>query len=169
MPIITNNSPITFSDPLPDEVDVVVIGAGVAGTATAYFLARRGAKVLLCDKGRVAGGLLLRRRADGGYIVATGDLIEHYLSASSFKYFTKFLKLLKASAKATRLADTFAGRKLATEKTPLADRVNLNIHLKERQGRRYLHFRFSDGDNQVADTDQVDELLGILRDFRNRM
>jgi glycine/D-amino acid oxidase-like deaminating enzyme len=55
MPMITDKSPIAFSDPLPDEVDVVVIGAGIAGTATAYFLAERGESVLLCDKGRVAG------------------------------------------------------------------------------------------------------------------
>ncbi|MEM9681793.1 MAG: FAD-binding oxidoreductase [Pseudomonadota bacterium] len=55
MPMITNQSPIAFSDPLPDEVDVVVIGAGVAGTATAFFLAEKGVKVLLCEKGRVAG------------------------------------------------------------------------------------------------------------------
>ena len=32
-----------------------MIGAGVIGTATAYFLARRGARVALCEKGRVAG------------------------------------------------------------------------------------------------------------------
>ena len=56
MPPITDlNTPVRFSDPLPDAVDVVVIGAGVAGTATAYFLAQRGQKVLLCEKGRVAG------------------------------------------------------------------------------------------------------------------
>ena len=55
MPMITDQSPINFSDPLPDEVDVVVIGAGVAGTAASYFLAERGVKVLLCEKGRVAG------------------------------------------------------------------------------------------------------------------
>ncbi len=55
MPPITEQVPVRFSDPLPEAVDVVVIGAGVAGTATAYFLAERGAKVLLCDKGRVAG------------------------------------------------------------------------------------------------------------------
>jgi glycine/D-amino acid oxidase-like deaminating enzyme len=55
MPMITDQSPINFSDPLPDAVDVAIIGAGVAGTATAYFLAERGVKVLLCDKGRVAG------------------------------------------------------------------------------------------------------------------
>ena len=55
MPPITENTPVRFSDPLPDAIDVVVIGAGVAGTATAYFLAQRGQKVLLCEKGRVAG------------------------------------------------------------------------------------------------------------------
>lgn len=55
MPPITEAKPVTFSDPLPDAVDVVVIGAGVAGTATAYFLAKRGIKVLLCEKGRVGG------------------------------------------------------------------------------------------------------------------
>ena len=55
MATITDQSPINFSDPLPDQVDVVVIGAGIAGTATAYFLAERGSKVLLAEKGRVAG------------------------------------------------------------------------------------------------------------------
>lgn len=55
MPMITDQSPIAFADPLPDAVDVVVIGAGVAGTATAYFLAKQGVNVLLCEKGRVAG------------------------------------------------------------------------------------------------------------------
>ena len=55
MPMITEQSPVVFSDPLPEEADVVVIGAGVAGTASAYHLAKKGVKVLLCEKGRVAG------------------------------------------------------------------------------------------------------------------
>lgn len=54
-PISDKNTPVRFADPLPDAADVVVIGAGVAGTATAYFLAQRGQKVVLCEKGRVAG------------------------------------------------------------------------------------------------------------------
>lgn len=53
--MITDASPIQFSAPIPPEADVVVIGAGVAGTATAFFLAKQGVKVVLCEKGRVAG------------------------------------------------------------------------------------------------------------------
>ncbi len=48
-------------------------------------------------------GFAIRRRDDGGYTIATGDLAEHYVSAKSFKYFGKFLRLLKISAKDVRL------------------------------------------------------------------
>ncbi len=37
------------------QADVVVIGAGIAGTTTAYYLAKRGFKVIVCEKGEVAG------------------------------------------------------------------------------------------------------------------
>ncbi|SUE62719.1 NAD(P)/FAD-dependent oxidoreductase [Roseomonas gilardii] len=44
------------SDPsLPAEADVVVIGAGIAGVAASYFLARAGKRVALLEKGVVAG------------------------------------------------------------------------------------------------------------------
>ena len=50
-----DQTPIAFNDPLPDSVDVVIIGAGVIGILTAWFLVERGVSVLVCDKGRVAG------------------------------------------------------------------------------------------------------------------
>jgi glycine/D-amino acid oxidase-like deaminating enzyme len=37
----------------PDnKADVVVVGAGIVGSASAYYLAKRGLKVVLCDKGK---------------------------------------------------------------------------------------------------------------------
>ena len=55
MTIFSDASPVTFNDPLPESVDVVVIGAGVIGICTAWFLARSGVSVAVCEKGRVAG------------------------------------------------------------------------------------------------------------------
>ncbi len=53
--ILSDRSPVTFGDELPGSADVVVVGAGVIGVSTAWFLARRGVDVLLLEKGRVAG------------------------------------------------------------------------------------------------------------------
>lgn len=49
------DAPLQFTDKLPPSADVVVIGAGIIGVCTAYYLAAAGQKVLLCEKGRVAG------------------------------------------------------------------------------------------------------------------
>ena len=40
---------------LPDQVDVVIVGGGIIGSSAAYFLAKRGVRVALCEKGRIAG------------------------------------------------------------------------------------------------------------------
>lgn len=42
-----------WSGDVPREADVVVIGGGIAGISTAWELAGRGLKVVLCEKGRV--------------------------------------------------------------------------------------------------------------------
>ncbi|OCW57308.1 NAD(P)/FAD-dependent oxidoreductase [Hoeflea olei] len=52
---ITEATPVRFSDPLPREVDVVVIGGGVIGIMSALYMNRLGLKVCVVEKGRVAG------------------------------------------------------------------------------------------------------------------
>ncbi len=42
-------------NPLPDAVDVAIIGGGIVGCSTAYYLARNGISVALFEKGRIAG------------------------------------------------------------------------------------------------------------------
>ena len=42
-------------DEVPASADIVIIGAGIVGVSTAWFLARQGINVVLCEKGYVAG------------------------------------------------------------------------------------------------------------------
>jgi glycine/D-amino acid oxidase-like deaminating enzyme len=42
-------------NPLPGPVDVAIVGGGIIGSSTAYFLARKGVSVALFEKGRIAG------------------------------------------------------------------------------------------------------------------
>lgn len=52
---ISEATPVSFPGPPPAETDVVVIGGGVIGVCTALFLARKGRRVVLLEKGRIAG------------------------------------------------------------------------------------------------------------------
>jgi glycine/D-amino acid oxidase-like deaminating enzyme len=52
---ITEASPIRHPGPPPAACDVVIIGGGVMGVMTAWFLAGRGLAVTICEKGRIAG------------------------------------------------------------------------------------------------------------------
>ena len=49
------NAPTAFTGPLPGSCDVVVIGGGILGVMSAWFLARAGFRTVLCEKGRIAG------------------------------------------------------------------------------------------------------------------
>ena len=37
--------------PLPREADVMIVGAGIVGGATAYWLARRGVRAVVLERG----------------------------------------------------------------------------------------------------------------------
>ena len=47
--------PVRSDEILPAGADVVVIGGGIIGVSTAFFLAERGISVVLCEKGEIAG------------------------------------------------------------------------------------------------------------------
>ena len=55
------NVALTWSGPLrppqamPEKADIVVIGGGIVGVSTAWFLAKQGIRVVLCEKGHIAG------------------------------------------------------------------------------------------------------------------
>lgn len=51
--ILEKISKIQTDTVLPEDADVVVVGGGIAGVATALYLAEAGVKVVLCEKGRV--------------------------------------------------------------------------------------------------------------------
>ena len=43
------------NQPLPDSVEVAIIGGGIVGAASAFFLSKQGVKVALFEKGRIGG------------------------------------------------------------------------------------------------------------------
>ena len=52
---IHDGSPKVYPGPPPAQTDVVVLGGGIMGVMTAWHLAERGLRVVVCEKGRVAG------------------------------------------------------------------------------------------------------------------
>ncbi len=51
----TWTGPLQPPTAIPTAADIVVIGGGIIGIATAWFLAKRGIDVVVCEKGHVAG------------------------------------------------------------------------------------------------------------------
>jgi glycine/D-amino acid oxidase-like deaminating enzyme len=47
--------PVASDPTLPERTDVVIVGGGIIGVATALFLAEKGIAVALCEKGRIGG------------------------------------------------------------------------------------------------------------------
>ena len=51
---LSATDPISFASHLPDAADVIVIGGGIIGVMTAWELSKKGHKVILLEKGRIA-------------------------------------------------------------------------------------------------------------------
>jgi glycine/D-amino acid oxidase-like deaminating enzyme len=74
--------------PLPTSADVIVIGGGIIGIATALALAERGVAVVLCEKGEIGGEQSSR---NWGWIRTIGrDPAEIPLSLASHRMWRDF-------------------------------------------------------------------------------
>ena len=51
----TWSRPFKQVESIPPSADVVIIGGGIVGVATAWFLTRQGVNVVVCEKGHIAG------------------------------------------------------------------------------------------------------------------
>ena len=51
----TWSRPLERPDAIPKSAEVVIIGGGIVGVSTAWFLAQQGVQVALCEKGHIAG------------------------------------------------------------------------------------------------------------------
>src|ERR1700758_302753 len=47
--------PVRSDEMLPARADVVIIGGGIIGTSAALFLAQKGVRAVVCEKGHIAG------------------------------------------------------------------------------------------------------------------
>ncbi len=80
---ISAEQPARFSAALPKACDVVVLGGGIIGVMSAWFLAERGFRVVLCEKGRIAAEQSSR---NWGWIRQQGrDLAELPIMVESLK------------------------------------------------------------------------------------
>jgi glycine/D-amino acid oxidase-like deaminating enzyme len=85
-------SPPEFSGRPPEAADLVVVGGGVAGICTALFAARRGLRVAVCEKGRVAAEQSSR---NWGWIRQQGrDLRELPITMEALRHWHDFAALL---------------------------------------------------------------------------
>ncbi|MBX2836978.1 MAG: FAD-binding oxidoreductase [Gammaproteobacteria bacterium] len=72
---INQSTPIAHQMALPREVDIVVVGGGIAGLSTALPLVEQGLSVLVCEKGRVGGEQSSR---NWGWVRQTGRDEDEY-------------------------------------------------------------------------------------------
>jgi len=71
--------------PMPASADLVIVGGGVAGICTALFAARRGLRVVVCEKGRVAAeqssrnwGWIRQQGRDIGELPIVMEALRHW-------------------------------------------------------------------------------------------
>ena len=72
-----------------EETEVTVIGGGIFGLSTAYFLAKRGVDVILLEKDRIAGGASGSNAAviEKGHLAEASKISENLIQRESYKIY----------------------------------------------------------------------------------
>ena len=69
---------------LPDEFDIVVLGGGPAGYATALYGAAAGLNIAIIEEGRIGGTCLHRGCIPAKELLQTADVLRTVRDASDF-------------------------------------------------------------------------------------
>lgn len=112
---------------MTESADVIVVGAGVQGASLAFHLARRGAHVLVLERGMIAAGATGR---SSGFVRMHYDLeSESRLAWASFPYFRAWSELVGAG-------DCGFVRTGFLQLVPpsLADHLRANVEMQRRLG-----------------------------------
>ncbi|MFC7155428.1 NAD(P)/FAD-dependent oxidoreductase [Halomarina halobia] len=93
-------------------MDAVVVGGGIVGLASAYYLAERGAEVVVCEKGSLGGGST--ERSAGGIRAQFSTPINVELSLASMAVWRTFEEEFDAELAYRRPGYLFLAREPAT-------------------------------------------------------
>ncbi len=109
---------------LPARVEVVVIGGGIVGASTAFFLAQGGIPTLLCEKGVIAGEQSSR---NWGWCRAMGrDPREIPLAMESLKIWRRMRELVEADVGFRQIGTLY----LAADRAAIAEYESFMPHAK---------------------------------------
>lgn len=108
-------------------VTVIVVGGSVVGLASAYYLAERGADVLLLERGTV--GAANSVRTGGGIRAQFGTEVNVHLSRASIPVFEQFESTFDVDIEYHRIGYLFLARKQET-----ADALAQNVQMQRNLG-----------------------------------
>jgi sarcosine oxidase subunit beta len=109
------------------ELTVAVVGGGIVGLASAYYLAERGARVVVCEKGTLGGGST--ERSAGGIRTQFSTPVNVDLSLASLDVWNDFEERFGVD-----IAHRHNGYLFLARETETADRFEADVAMQNERG-----------------------------------